>query len=111
MRLMQWFGVIVISGALAVSGSTAALAGQRAPGVAVPAAGRPVPTASPDHVIGNGTAHSCTSAAVVKAVAAGGVITFSCGPRPVTIVLRATAKVHNTSQRVVIDGGGKVTLS
>ena len=112
MRLMQWFGVIVVSGALAVSGSTAASAGQRAhQGVAVPAAGQPVPTARPDHVIGNGTAHSCTSAAVVKAVALGGVITFSCGPRPVTIVLRATAKVHNTSQRVVIDGGGKITLS
>jgi hypothetical protein len=29
----------------------------------------------------------------------------------VTIVTRATAKVRNTSARVVIDGGGKVTLS
>src|SRR5690242_3057931 len=54
---------------------------------------------------------SCTSQAVVRAVAAGGVITFSCGPRPVTIVMRATAKVRNTSARVVLDGGGTVTLS
>lgn len=77
----------------------------------VPPAGRPVSTAHPDHVIGDGTAHSCTSAAVVKAVAGGGVITFSCGPVPVTIVMRATAKVRNTSPRIVIDGGGKVTLS
>jgi len=65
----------------------------------------------PDHVIGNGSAASCTSAAVVRAVAKGGVVTFRCGPFPVTIVMRATAKVRNTSSRVVIDGGGKVTLS
>jgi hypothetical protein len=67
--------------------------------------------AHPDHVIGHGTPASCTSQAVVRAVAAGGVITFSCGPRPVTIVMKATAKVRNTSARVVLDGGGKVTLS
>jgi len=57
------------------------------------------------------TTRSCTSAAVVAAVAAGGVITFDCGPRPVTIRLTATAKVVNTSQQVVLDGGGLVTLS
>jgi hypothetical protein len=62
-------------------------------------------------VIGHGTAASCTSQAVVRAVAAGGVITFSCGPRPVTIAMKATAKVRNTSARVVLDGGGMVTLS
>jgi hypothetical protein len=64
-----------------------------------------------DHVIGDGTPGSCTSKAVVQAVAAGGVLAFSCGPRPVTIVMTATAKVHNTSARVVLDGGGLVTLS
>ncbi len=62
-------------------------------------------------MIGHGTPASCTSQAVVRAVAAGGVITFSCGPRPVTIVMKATAKVRNTSARVVLDGGGMVTLS
>ncbi len=44
-------------------------------------------------------------------MAKGGVVTFRCGPSPVTIVMRATAEVRNTSSRVVIDGGGKVTLS
>ena len=48
---------------------------------------------------------------MVKAVAEGGVITFNCGPKPVTIMMTATAKVVNTSHRVVLDGGGKVTLS
>ena len=33
------------------------------------------------------------------------------GPSPVTIRMRATAKVVNTSPRVVLDGGGLVTLS
>ena len=78
---------------------------------AVPAAGRAVNSSHPDHVIGNGTPASCTSAAVVNAVAKGGVITFSCGPSPVTIAMHATAKVRNTSAQVVIDGGGKVTLT
>jgi predicted outer membrane repeat protein len=77
----------------------------------VPAAGQPVDTSHPAHVIGSGTPASCTSAAVVAAVAGGGIITFSCGPRPVTITMQATAKVVNTSAEVVLDGGGKVTLS
>ncbi len=71
----------------------------------------PVNTADPDRVIGNGTPAGCTSAAIVAAVAAGGVITFDCGPDPVTIVMTQTAKVVNTSRVVVLDGGGKVTLS
>ena len=78
----------------------------------IPAAGRPINTSHPDHVIGTGTPASCTSAALVKAVAAGGVITFKCGPAPVTITMTATAKVRNDhGSRVVIDGGGLVTLS
>jgi hypothetical protein len=77
----------------------------------VPPVGQPVSTSHPDHVIGNGTPASCTSQAVVAAVAAGGVITFSCGPRPVTITMEATAEVRNTSRRVVLDGGGMVALS
>jgi hypothetical protein len=77
----------------------------------VPAAGRPAVTSHPTRVIGDGTAASCTSQAVVAAVAAGGVITFACGPDPVTITMAATAKVRNTSARVVLDGGGLVTLS
>jgi hypothetical protein len=77
----------------------------------VPAAGRAVSTAHPTRVIGRGTAASCTSQAVVRAVARGGLITFNCGPKPVTITMTATAKVRNTSQQVVLNGGGKVTLS
>jgi hypothetical protein len=77
----------------------------------VPRAGRAVDTRHPDHVIGDGRPASCTSAAVVQAVAAGGIITFNCGPRPVTIVMSATARVVKTRRLVVLDGGGLVTLS
>jgi hypothetical protein len=62
-------------------------------------------------VIGHGTARSCTSSAVVAAVRAGGTIRFSCGPKPVTIRMSATAKVLNSRRDVVLDGGGLVTLS
>jgi hypothetical protein len=93
--------------------SLSAASSARAPAARV--AGAPVAglvsTAHPDHVVGDGTAASCTSRAVVRAVRAGGVITFSCGSAPVTIVMRATAKVRDTSRRVVLDGAGKVTLS
>jgi hypothetical protein len=78
----------------------------------VPAtAGAVVDTSHPDRWVGTGTRASCTSAAVVRAVAKGGIIRFHCGPRPVRIVLRHTAKVVNTRPRVVLDGRGLVTLS
>jgi hypothetical protein len=77
----------------------------------VPPAGRAVDTAHPDHVIGSGTPASCTSSAVVRDVAVGGVITFDCGPGPVTIVMTRTARVIKTRRLVVLDGGGLITLS
>jgi Chlamydia polymorphic membrane protein (Chlamydia_PMP) repeat len=77
----------------------------------VPASGRPVDTSHPTHVVGHGTPASCTSAAVISAIRAGGVIRFSCGANPVTIRMKATANVRNTSARGVLDGGGLITLS
>jgi hypothetical protein len=77
----------------------------------VPPAGRVVDTGHPNHVVGNGRPESCTSTAVVRAVAAGGIITFNCGPKPVTIVMHTTANVIKTRRLVVLDGGGLITLS
>jgi hypothetical protein len=79
--------------------------------VHVPPAGRALNTRHPNHVIGNGKPASCTSAAVVRDVAAGGIIAFNCGPEPVTIVMTRTARVVKTRRLVVLDGGGRVTLS
>lgn len=79
--------------------------------VTVPKAGRAVDTSRPNHVIGNGKPASCTSAAVIKAVAAGGIIRFNCGKKPVTIKMNAAASVPKTRHLVVLDGSGLVTLS
>ena len=66
----------------------------------------------PTTVIGTGSPASCTGDDFVAAVAKGGVITFDCGPDPVTIVLTKPAKVFNDhGTKLVIDGGDKVTLS
>ncbi|MET0236146.1 MAG: hypothetical protein ABW224_15990 [Kibdelosporangium sp.] len=87
-------------------------AGNPAGRAVVPADGKVEDTSKPTRVIGDGTPASCTSQAVVSAVAAGGVITFSCGPAPVTIQMTATAKIKNaTGPKIVLDGGGRVTLS
>ena len=71
----------------------------------------PTVASAAGRVVGHGTPASCTSHAVVAAVRAGGVIRFACGPRPVTIRMTETARVRNTASRVVLDGGGLVTLS
>ncbi len=109
---------------VAVAGVSVVLALGASPASAEPPTGNPsgtaaippeaaaVDTSNPDIVIGDGTPASCTSAAVVAAVAQGGVITFDCGPDPVVIEMDTTAKVFNdTGPEIVIDGGGLVTLS
>src|SRR5579862_4295509 len=79
---------------------------------AIPPEGQAEDVSSPTTVIGTGIPAGCTGDAFVAAVAKGGVITFDCGPDPVTIVLTSTAKVFNdTAPKLVIDGGNKVTLS
>jgi hypothetical protein len=64
-----------------------------------------------DAVIGAGTPGSCTTEAAANAlssaVAAGGVISFNCGPELVEIVVNTNA----TDQTVVVNGGGLVRLS
>ncbi|MDC0722221.1 hypothetical protein [Nannocystis bainbridge] len=78
----------------------------------IPDEARPFDTRDPDRIVGDGTAASCTSDAFIAAVEQGGVITFDCGSDPVVIVLDRTARIFNdTGPEIVIDGGGKVTLS
>lgn len=113
-------GKAVSASGISASKATMRIAGapQRLPTVGnpnghakAPPAARAVNTSHPNHIVGTGVPTSCTSAAVVRAVAAGGIITFNCGQNPVTITMNATAKVVNTSNLVVLDGGGLVTLS
>jgi hypothetical protein len=111
MRLVLGVVAAVVFGSGAATAAELPSPGNPDGHAAVPVEARAVDTSNPTRVIGNGTPASCTSKAVVAAVARGGVITFNCGPDPVTIKLTATAKVRNTSPKVVIDGGNKVTLS
>lgn len=79
---------------------------------AIPGEAGPEDTSSPDRVVGDGTPESCTADAFIEAVALGGVITFDCGPDPITITLDRPARIFNdTGPRIVIDGGGLITLS
>jgi hypothetical protein len=81
-------------------------------GCAIPAEGALADSSAPRTVIGDGTKASCTESAFIDAVARGGVVTFNCGPDPMTINLTRPAKIVNdTGPDIVIDGGGKVTLS
>jgi hypothetical protein len=96
---------------LVLASSAPALAAGNPDGNApIPPAARAVDTSTPDRYIGNGTPASCTSRKVVKAVAKGGVIRFRCGKKPLTIKMKATAKVFNDRPDVVLDGRGRVSL-
>jgi hypothetical protein len=75
----------------------------------VPAEAQAADVSSPTSVVGDGTAASCTFAALNAAVARGGVITFDCGSSPVTIPVAATMTLR-TDADTVIDGGNRVTL-
>ena len=102
---------VILALVLVVPGVAPAGTGRTCGGCVVPPQAQAADTSSPDHVVGDGTPASCTSAAFVAAVALGGIITFDCGPDPVTIALAQTAKIYNdTGPEIVIDGGGLVTL-
>jgi len=78
----------------------------------VPAEAAPASAVLPEHVVGTGSAQSCTAAAFIAAVAQGGRVSFDCGAESVLITLDRPAKIRNdASDDVVIDGGGRVTLS
>ena len=97
-RTTPWF---VLGVALPLASVAAAraddrpAAGNPAGTCAIPAEAQLVDTRTPDHVVGNGSARSCTADAFIDAVALGGVITFDCGPEPVVITLDRPAKVFN----------------
>jgi hypothetical protein len=81
----------------------------------VPAAAQAESIATPTTVVGDGTPASCTAAALQAAVTTAGVITFNCGPDPVTIPITTQIKINNQGGPdklgdTLIDGGGKVTL-
>ena len=81
----------------------------------IPSAAAAADVSHPTTVVGTGTTASCTAAAVTAAVAGGGVVTFNCGPDPLTIVVPEIEIINDggvtKDGSVTIDGGGKITLS
>lgn len=78
----------------------------------IPADAQLEDTSKPTTIVGTGTPDSCTGDAFIAAVAKGGIITFDCGPAMATVRLAKPAKIFNDKgPKIVIDGGGKVTLS
>lgn len=78
---------------------------------AVPAEGTLVDTTTPKTKVGDGTPGSCTEAALRSALQGGGIITFDCGAAPHTITVASELKIDNHAGDLVLDGGGKITLS
>ncbi len=64
---------------------------------------------SPTSVVGTGSAASCTESSLRAAVAAGGVITFSCGSAKTTIAITQPL-VAPWDKDTTLDGGDLVTL-
>ncbi len=102
-------------GTTTANGGAAPIGNAGSGGCAVPAAAMAEDISNPTTVVGDGTAASCTADKVVAAVAAGGVVTFSCGADPLTIVVPEIAIINDGGASkdgsVTLDGGGKITLS
>lgn len=79
------------------------------PGTTCGAPVQAVDTSHPDHVVGTGTAASCTEAALDAALGSGGIITFACGASPATIAVTQTIELR-TDVDTTIDGGSNVTI-
>ena len=68
----------------------------------------PADVSTPTTTVGDGTAQSCTEAALRSAALLGGTIVFDCGSDPVTITVSEAIVFAMES---VLDGGDLVTLS
>ncbi|MDB5821104.1 MAG: uncharacterized protein JWQ11_4744, partial [Rhizobacter sp.] len=103
-----WFGNDPIVGTVKECDvSTAATAVATAAVCSVPLS--PTVLASTAATVGNGTAASCTEAALRAAVDASSVVRFNCGAAPATIRIANTI-VLPTTRNTTIDGGNLVTL-
>jgi hypothetical protein len=110
--ISKWVGVAVTMIEAGTGAASAAGADTSSAACVIPADAQLEDTTRPDHVVGTGTAESCTGQAFIDAVALGGKIRFNCGPSAVVITLDRPAKIVNdASADVVIDGGNLVTLS
>jgi hypothetical protein len=86
-------------------------AGVCAASLALAVGPRPAP-AQAGSPVGDGTPGSCDYSAFATAFAAGGYISFNCGPNPHTIVLEADGGLQTLPlQHTTVDGDGLITFS
>ncbi|HEY3236942.1 MAG TPA: hypothetical protein VGJ84_19645 [Polyangiaceae bacterium] len=102
-------GLVVGTGGAPGTGGSSGMTIPTACSSALPPGAQPVNTSPPAHVVGTGTAGSCTFNALNSVVTQGGIITFNCGSAPVTIPVTSTLMLP-TNVDTVIDGGNKITL-
>ena len=61
-------------------------------------------------VVGSGTPSSCTQAALVSQIVAGGTVTFNCGAGPQSIAFPSVSYILASNPPVTIDGGDTITI-
>ncbi|NJM05088.1 hypothetical protein HC891_00930, partial [Candidatus Gracilibacteria bacterium] len=71
-------------------------------------AGLTIPANAQSKIVGDGTAASCTAAALATQLEGGGSISFNCGSTPVTIVVSSPFDI--TAPQTSIDGADLITL-
>ena len=94
-----------------------ALAGSCSAGI--PPEGVPADVSHPTSVVGTGDPTTCTFESLTAAVTKGGIVTFDCGPDPITLFVQQTLKPPMSNGylpdakpfHTVVDGGGLVTLT
>ncbi len=67
-------------------------------------------TTKPTTVVGTGNPASCNQSVLAAALLKGGIITFNCGGKPVTIPITSELQISQVND-TIIDGGGIVTLN
>jgi predicted outer membrane repeat protein len=95
-------------GASSLGGAEAGASGSRSASSGCAPLLAPVDVAHGAHVVGTGTAQSCSEAALRDALALGGVVRFDCGGAA-TITLGAQLDLR-TDIDTTIDGGSEITL-
>eukprot|EP01046_Picozoa_sp_COSAG06_P043110 COSAG06_NODE_5600_length_3369_cov_71.800306_2_plen_276_part_00 len=94
-----------------------ALAGSCSAGI--PPEGVPADVSHPTSVVGTGDPTTCTFESLTAAVTKGGIVTFDCGPDPITLFVQQTLKPPMSNGylpdakpfHTVVDGGGLVTAA
>lgn len=105
-RWRLWSAVLVFACVMALAALAGESARAAAPGAPPASCAAPI---APVTLVNPTVITSCTQASLQAALAAGGHITFDCGPNPVTIAI-SSPLVTSATVDIVLDGKGLITL-